>query len=204
MASVVDICNLALSHIGQDGVVTDIDPPDGTLEADYCEQFYPIARDELLEMHAWKFATFRKALAKLTVNELEGQWRFAYGMPTLVIKTWLVLPPESADDKDAVPFEVEAQEDGTLVIYTNQEDAVLKYTKLITDTTKYSPGFTSALSYRLAQYLAGPITKRPEVVASMEDKSNKRFVLASAADASSRRKDILRNHQPGHLNARKV
>ena len=42
---------------------------------------------------------------------------------------------------------------------TNQDDAVLLYQARITDTTKFSPLFTIALSWNLASMLAGAIIK---------------------------------------------
>jgi hypothetical protein len=52
MSSVIDICNLALSHIGQAADVSSIDPPENSIEAEYCARFYPMARDTLLEAYA--------------------------------------------------------------------------------------------------------------------------------------------------------
>jgi hypothetical protein len=57
------------------------------------------------------------------------------------------------------PYAVETQADGTQIIYTNQEDATLRYSALITDTTQFSPLFVASLSYLLASYLAGPTIK---------------------------------------------
>ena len=59
MASEVDICNLALSHLGDTATIASLDPPEGSAQAEHCARFYPIARDSLLEMHAWGFATSR-------------------------------------------------------------------------------------------------------------------------------------------------
>ena len=56
MASVVDICNLALAHIGDDATVSSIDPPEGSAQAEHCKRFYAIARDTMLQMHNWNFA----------------------------------------------------------------------------------------------------------------------------------------------------
>ena len=56
MASEVDICNMALAHFGQDASIDAIDPPDGSAEAEHASRFYPMARDALLERHAWPFA----------------------------------------------------------------------------------------------------------------------------------------------------
>ena len=69
MASVVDICNLALGHLGDPATVSSIDPPEGSAQAQHCARFYPIARDSLLEMHSWNFSTYREALAHLQPAE---------------------------------------------------------------------------------------------------------------------------------------
>lgn len=196
MTSPVDICNLGLSNIGQDALVTSIDPPDGTVEADHCARFYPIARNKVLEMHTWRFATFRASLAPLVLpTEVEGQWAFAYAMPNLTIRPILVLPPRTIDEgKDAVRFEVESLIDGTEVIYTNMRNAVLKHIKEVTDTTKFTPMFITCTGWLLGSYLAGPITKS---TARRQDAYNNflaEYMFATAGDAKARRSDLLRDH----------
>ncbi|CAK0775884.1 conserved hypothetical protein [Gammaproteobacteria bacterium] len=52
MATVVDICNLALGNLGSASIES-VD--DGSIEAKYCSRYYPVARDALLEMHNWSF-----------------------------------------------------------------------------------------------------------------------------------------------------
>ena len=68
MASEVDICNLALGHLGDNATVSSISPPEGSAQAEHCARFYPLARDALLEMGYWNFAMRRVALAQLTMN----------------------------------------------------------------------------------------------------------------------------------------
>jgi hypothetical protein len=70
VASEVDICNLALGHIGDSATVSSINPPEGSAQAEHCSRFYPIARDSLLEMHNWGFATKRTNLALLSSEYL--------------------------------------------------------------------------------------------------------------------------------------
>ena len=48
MASAVDICNLALSHLGDTATVASLDPPEGSAQAEHCARFYPVARDALV------------------------------------------------------------------------------------------------------------------------------------------------------------
>ncbi len=204
MASVVDICNLALSNMWQDAVITEIYPPDGTIEAQYASVFYPVARDELLEMHAWHFATTRVSLAKYSTNEAEESWGYSYSLPSDAIKPLIVLLPEAASDIAAQRHELETRADGQIALYTDVDDAVLKYVRRVTDTTRYTPLFITTLSFLLAQYMAGPITKNKKTVESMKDLFISKYVLATAADASSRRKDMLKSHVPAHIAARRV
>lgn len=63
MASEVEISNLALSRIGDSATVSSINPPEGSAQAEHCQRFYPIARNSLLEMHAWSFCDRRIQLA---------------------------------------------------------------------------------------------------------------------------------------------
>ena len=66
MASVVQISNMALSHIGSEARVASISPPDGSVEAGYCATFYDMARTELLEPGNWAFSLKRATLAQIT------------------------------------------------------------------------------------------------------------------------------------------
>ena len=66
MANPVEICNLALSHLGSSATVSAIAPPDGSVEAGYCARFYGMARQLSLTAFTWQFALKRVALAEVT------------------------------------------------------------------------------------------------------------------------------------------
>jgi hypothetical protein len=157
MASVVDICNLALARLGDNATVASIDPPEGSAQAEHCARFYPIARDSLLETHPWKFALRRARLARLAGDS--WNWSFAYACPADAITLLAVLPPEAASDADTQEFEVEAGADGHARILTHQAHACLRYVLRATDPSAYSPLFVDALAWLLASYLAGPVIK---------------------------------------------
>ena len=153
MASVANICNLAFSHFGHDANVISIAPPDDSVEAQLCAQFYPIARDEALEEHAWTFATKRATLAPLV--SAREDFAYAYALPADCLKPRKVLSEGYASDSESEVFEVEDQ-----IIYTDvPSTASLVYTYTLTSTGKFSALFTVALSLKLASYLAGPILK---------------------------------------------
>lgn len=182
MASFVDICNTALSHIGDTANVTSIDPPDGSAQAGYCATFLPIALSALLEMADWGFATVRSTTAP--VSNPATTWQFAYAYPAQVISMIAVLPAGALDDYSAnfgepcpwnspqpdfrnpaanfyepQPYAVEQDGEGNQIILTNTCNPVFRYTSQVSDPTKFGPLFVLALSYLLASMLAGPIVK---------------------------------------------
>jgi hypothetical protein len=158
MASVVDVCNTALSHLGDEAEVISITPPDGTTQSSHCGRFYPIARDKLLEMHPWTFATVRVSLAVVAAGA-PSEWTYAYTLPAKCLKPHAVYRPDALDDSRGEDFIVESDSDGNSIVYTNVADAVLRYTRLVEDSTKFTPGFVVALARLLASYLSGPIVK---------------------------------------------
>lgn len=156
MTPEVEICNLALSHIGEPAYVASIEPPEGSEHAELCARFYPKARDSLLEMHTWGFATATQALATLAAPR--PGWRHTYSQPADVIRVLEVLPPDASDQPQ--DYAVEASLGGAYpVICTNQANAVVRYIAHSPYSHTYPPLFTLALSWHLAGMLAGPILK---------------------------------------------
>ena len=216
MASEVDICNLALAHLGDTATVASIDPPEGSAQAEHCARFYPIARDSLLEMHTWWFATKRAQLAQLGAGWPE--WDYAYAQPADALNIIAILPPDASDDYSAtgsnvptaaggayVPqaFSCEVDANRADVIYTDQEDAVLRYTGVVTDPTKFSPLFVVSLSWHLASMLAGPILKGDAGAAESKRCAammQAYLAKATASDAGQRR--INPQHNVGWINGR--
>ena len=180
MASEIDICNLALSHLGDSATIACIDPPEGSAQAEHCARFYPIARDSLLELHDWNFATRRSTLSLL--SSTVSPWEYVYAKPSLLKKIIAVVSPDADDyystpatydttytgylllsDSCGVyvpqPYAIETLSDGTGVICTNLENAVLRYTVSAVDPAVFSALFVITLSWHLASMLAGPIIK---------------------------------------------
>ena len=221
MASEVDICNIALGHLGDEAAISAIAPPDGSVQAAHCARIYPMARDELLEMHNWRFAVKRKALALLATTEQPQEWAYTYGYPTC-IRVIAIRPANEPttsnsnlifDEQEFLaapktyPFTVEALDDGTQVIYTNVEDATVHYVAAITDVAKFSPLFRAALARLMAHYLAGPIVKGKvgiEVARTQLELFEKiASPRAKASDANARRDTSYDNFVPSSLAARR-
>jgi len=201
MASEVDVCNVALARLGDNATVASIDPPEGSSQAEHCARFYPLARDSLLELHPWKFATRRVQLAELAVNS--WNWAFAYAEPAGAIKLLAVLPADASDDEKTQPYDTESDDTGASIILTNQEDASLRFVARVTDSTKFSPLFVDALAWLLASYLAGPVIKGDAGVAMARVTLQgflRAFHEATISDANQRR--VRPEHTPTWISGR--
>ncbi len=225
MASVVDICNQALSHLGDSATVASIDPPEGSAQAEHCARFYAMALNALLEMHPWAFSTKRSTLAQ--VANPSTTWTYCYALPSNTINLLSVLSPDAVDDYSSSmqssaqaydnsyarntvggaytpqDFSSEIDEAGNDIILTNQAGAVLRHTVLVTDTTKFSPLFVECLGWLLASKLAGPVLKG-EVGMSAAQACTKTFLywFSKAIDSDASQRKSTPRHQVGWMNAR--
>jgi hypothetical protein len=86
---------------------------------------------------------------------------------------------------------------------TDQSDAVLRYTSVVTDTTKFPPLFTVALSWHLASMLAGPLIKGD--VGAAEAKrcaAMMQAYLAKAIESDTSQRRINPRHNVPWINGR--
>jgi hypothetical protein len=207
----VSICNLALTHLGDKAAVVSISAPT-TAQEQYCATYYPIARDLTLESHCWAFNTVRKALVTSSVTP-PSTWQYAYDAPANMLRLLAIMDPNAADDYSAgvnfsnigaysqpvvnlgvpTPYDFVQEYDeaaAKIVIYTDLQSAVGRYTIQVTDVTKYSNDFIMSLSYRLAASLAGPILKGDvgtKMASDMESKANLWLRRAQGGDSNERK-----------------
>lgn len=185
MASVVSICNLALSNIGKDNIQA---LNEAGAEARACSQFYDHVRDTLLQGYPWRFAGKTQALAQV-VNDKPGQWAYAYSRPNDCLKIRWVRPEYSEEhgaltkqEEISFPHEADGQ-----VIYCNLSPAFLRYTSRATDPSRFTPLFIEALSWHLAVRLAMPLTRDPKLRADAWQVANMTTGQAQMADANEER-----------------
>jgi hypothetical protein len=201
MATEVEICNLALSHLGDEATVSSIDPPEGSPQAEHCARFYPIARDVLLEMHDWSFATRRVTLPVLSVPS--WSWMFAYAWPSECIRILAVLPYGASTDDDSQDYETESISDGTKIILTNAESASCRYIAAVNETSRFPPLFVESLARLLASYLAGKLVKgEAGRKAAMDQLAafNMTFARATVSDANQKKGNV--KHTPSWIGVR--
>lgn len=203
MATEVSICALALSHLRNDSAVVSISSPN-TIEEEYCQKFYPMARDFTLADHPWGFATRHTILA--LKGTAPADWTYQYGVPAGYLAAQRVYPASSGDLPQ--PFEEGSIDtDGDeVVIWTDLETAYLKYTAKITNPTVFSPAYTMALSWMLAYMLAGPIATDRSVQNAMLEGYGLAMSKAAIADAKNQKLTTSaltqRTYSPGKIAAR--
>jgi hypothetical protein len=120
----------------------------------------------------------------------------------LCVKARAILLPESTDDSKEQAFAIESDDNGDAILYTNVEDAVLRYTTLVEDTNKFTYNFVLALSYDLASMLVGPIPKDMKMKKSLVETAAYYTGIAEAADANASRDTSYADFIPSHLAAR--
>lgn len=158
--SAVAICNLALSRIGISAAIVALS--ENSQEAISCNALYEQVRDEVLRDFPWPFATKFVALGLVTDAGEDDvpwgdDWAYAYRFPSDCIKARRVTTGDRSGNT-RVPFALGGDDSGRL-IFTDQPDAVLVYTRRATDPAHFDPTFASALAWKLAHELAAPLAR---------------------------------------------
>lgn len=171
-----EICNLALSRIGVTEYIDSLD--EDSAHAQACSVIFDIARDTALASASWSFATKRATLALLDVEH--DEWEYVYTLPAdlLEVQSFWPATPKT-------PYGIELNSGGTArVIVTNAQDAVLIYTKRVTNTGLFTAQFCDALAWRLAVDLALSISKNPQMSGAAQQAYVMALSVASAASAN--------------------
>ena len=162
MASVVDICNLALATLGQEKIVA-LD--DNTKKARLCNQFYPILRDEVLREHPWNSAMARISLAPLSTTPAY-YYGYEYQQPADCLRV-MKLEDVTAEHK------IEGRK-----ILAHSSTLKILYLKQITDPNEFDSMLVTTLAARIAWALALPITSSTKI--QKETRADYHALLASA------------------------
>lgn len=155
MSSQIEISNMALFHLGQGTKIASIDERSAAAQA--CKTFFEMVRDLVLQDMAWPFATKFAELA-LVEEDPTTEWSFSYRYPNDCLTFRRILSGVRTDNRESRVSYIEGQDSEGTLIYTDMANAVGEYTGKITDVSRFSPQFAIAMSYRLAFYIAAPLT----------------------------------------------
>ncbi len=177
MATPTDICNMAISRLGQPKIN---DIAENSAAAIACRDHFEPVRDALLRGHPWNFATTR---ADLAVGETPAYgWSRSFTLPDDFLRLNTVNGVEAS----------RCEADYSLMfrtIYSNADTLQVTYVKRVEDTTLFDPLFIEALVLKLAAAIA-PSIADPTEKGAMEGLAASRLRDAAFADASENRSII--------------
>jgi hypothetical protein len=150
MASKIDICNLALAHLGQ-APLSSVTQEDE--RARRIRLFYEPIRDELLRTHNWGFAATEAPLALIKTHPLTQEFLYKYPADALFIRRVFTAGQPHVCFEER--FDVQEQ---TRLIVTKAASAFSIYTRRITDETQFDEAFAGCFALALAAELAVTLT----------------------------------------------
>lgn len=162
--SPVDICNIALAHIG-DRRITRLD--EGAQAEDalvrYCAEFYELAKDQALAAHRWTFAKKPAALSRESNPLLIGNYTYSHVVPSDMLRLMTVYAG-SLNAENTLVFTGATVDHFKLIdrrIWSNTLDIAIEYVAKSTDPERWTPHFKAAVARLLAHFLAGVIADDP-------------------------------------------
>lgn len=153
----VSIANIALSRIGQDPIITSLDPADESTEAQMAAMFLPLVRDKIFTAHDWSFLRVRDHLAEVVNEKPHPPYKHLYMFPADAESIVFVFSEGLADYPQ--PFEIEANRDGARFICTPADNAWAEYQIYGDNVQSLPPLLEDAIAWGVAAELCGAIVK---------------------------------------------
>lgn len=228
MTSDIEICNQALAFIGARNTIANFD--EDSLEAITCQQFYDVARKDCLQEFWWGFAKAQAQLTLLdslpSTNVVAPQtpltpsqismlpWLYKYAYPADCIQARFLIPFCSTtflpnwqytyDAETAIRYvvgsDVDAAGNETKVLYCNEPQAILCYTRDVTNTAMFDSQFGVSLAHLLGGYVTMAINGN---VAIRDSQFKMAQINTENAEESSANEGLtFQNHVPDWISAR--
>ena len=121
-------------------------------------EFYDTAKEKTLTDHDWGFASAYRFLTPTGGICPNPKFSYEYDYPNNCVMIREIVTGDTEENDKRIEFEVASNENGHRVVYTNQEAATVRYTRLVQEETFFTPEFAMALSWYLAFLAAKSIT----------------------------------------------
>lgn len=190
MSAATDICNRAIMLCGVGEEIASID--ERSPEALACKAVYDITVREMQREFDFNFTRKVATLSLVEEEPNDGvEWDYSYGLPSDCEAPRSIVSgavPETPQSR--IPFDLGT--DGTrALLYTNQEDAQLRYSARITDEALFPPDFSEALAHRLGYKIAPRLVEDPsKLSAKIEELMAKSITLSRVACRTERKLPI--------------
>lgn len=154
MASVVDICNLALSRLGQKSISS----IDEAGIAEKCKLEFNPTKESIIRDYQWSFSTKIESLAPIDGEKFFG-WDYVYAYPKNCLRVWRIFNEATYGLSEPIPFRVIASNvSSKKLILCNLQTAYVEYAANTNDTTIFDASFVDAFSWKLGANLAKSLT----------------------------------------------
>lgn len=176
VTSNIEICNLALSMLGNYGTIENIDTPVKTKEKTYA-QWYSTAVEYALKLAMPNFALARRIVSQVATNPAPFGYTYAYEKPADCLK---VLGFGDIDEKD-LRYTIEGD-----YIYTDEDYAdglELRFIRNITDVSRFTPEFVLFAAEVLAAFTCTAVTQDAARAQALKDRLPMRAVELSGINA---------------------
>ena len=196
--SSVAICNMALGRLRVGQTISSLVPVEQSASGIACSSWYDYCRMEVLHDFFWPWAS-KYAVLTLVATAPNEEWLYAYTYPTdcLFVRRLTITPTAlSSLPSGTVPFPTYDRADtnaypapfevgylnGQQVIYTDMQNASVKYTFDQQDVNCFTPEFANVLAWRLAMEI-GPVLRADNGIITEAQKNYERKSLEGAAHA---------------------
>ncbi len=169
MASEVDICNIALSNLGERSIN---DRTDQNQRARACDNRFEDVRDLVLRSHLWNCALKREGPLPSLATAPAWGYSYAYPKPAEMLRLIAVKENEHA-------FKIEGDN-----IVTDSSTLNILYIERVTDTAKYDSLLVQAIALRLATEIGQDLTGKTELKENLMRKYREVLSEARSADAA--------------------
>ena len=152
-----EIANMAIAHLGTGLEIANLDT-EKSEEAAACRRFYDVALDATLRDCNWPFTTkiADLGLVEETPNE---EWDYSYRYPSDCITLRKIQSGIRNETRQSrVPYKL-GRDDTGLLVFTDEDEAIIEYTYRETDPLRYPADFVIALSLKLAFMIAPRLSK---------------------------------------------
>lgn len=150
------IYNIALNCLGLSATVQNVNQTDAA--ATVLNNFYEMARNQVLKDFDWNFANAYRELASTGNTPENPKYLYEFDYPNDCIQAREVLDSMG----NSVKFSIASTLSGQQVIYANILPAKLRYTRIVTKEAFFSADFILALGTYLAGLCALAITGSQE------------------------------------------
>lgn len=159
------IANMTLVRIGISKLITNVDS-DSTTEARLIRTVFDDERDDVLRDFPWPFARKLVDLGLVGGTQsvaVSNKWQYSYRYPADCLYARQLITVMGRNNPTPPPFEVGSDDQGQL-IFTDEADAELEYTRRVTEPDQFDAIFRSALSWKIGMSIASPLSRVKEVI----------------------------------------